>query len=137
MKKLFSNVWKRSIQPRKQRKYKHNAPLHIRGKFMSVNLSKELRKKHGTRNFRVRTGDKVKVLRGQFKGREGKVEGVDLKKTRLFIAKLEISKRDGSKARVPVAASNVQITELDLSDKKRVLRLQKRNSINVNVEKEK
>ena len=49
MKKDFSKSWKSSRQPRKQRKYVFNAPLHIRHKLVSANLSKELRKKYGKR----------------------------------------------------------------------------------------
>ncbi len=45
MKKKFSTSWKASRQIRKQRKYRENAPLHLRNKFMTANLSKELRKK--------------------------------------------------------------------------------------------
>ena len=57
MKKQFSTQWNASKQPRKQRKYLANAPLHKRHKFMSANLIKELRKKYGKRNFPVRKGD--------------------------------------------------------------------------------
>ena len=44
MKKKFSNAWIGSKQPRKQRKYRHNAPLNVRNKFLSSHLSKELMK---------------------------------------------------------------------------------------------
>lgn len=40
-------------QPRKQRKFLYNAPLHLRGgKIMSAPLSKELREKYGVRTRR-------------------------------------------------------------------------------------
>ena len=42
MKKIFSKHWKSSKQPRKQRKYRAKAPLHIKRKLLNVNLSKEL-----------------------------------------------------------------------------------------------
>ena len=54
-------------------------PLHLKGKFLVAHLVKDLRLKYGKRNARVRVGDKVRVLRGTFKGREGKVERVDTK----------------------------------------------------------
>ena len=78
MKTKFSNAWKASTQPRKQRKYRHNAPLHVRGHFLHTHLSTDLRDKHKTRSLRLRTGDEVKVLRGQFKGKTGKVTAVDV-----------------------------------------------------------
>ena len=85
MKKLFSTHWKSSKQPRKQRKYQYNAPLHIKHKFLGSHLSKELIKKHGKRSIPVRKGDTVKVLVGQYKGKSGKIEKVFVKKTRVWI----------------------------------------------------
>ena len=52
-------------QSRKQRNYRHKAPLHIKQKFVSAHLSKELRQKCGRRSLGVRKGDKVKVTTGQ------------------------------------------------------------------------
>ncbi len=126
MKTRFSTAWKGSSQPRKQRKYRVNAPLHIQGTFLSAPLIKDLRVKHGVRTIRVRVGDKVRVLRGQFKGREGKVERVSLKESTLIINKVEQTKRDGNtKVPYPVHASNVAIVELDLTDKRRAAGLKK------------
>lgn len=119
MKSKFSKTWKSSVKPRKQRKYLANAPLHIKGRQLCVNLSKELRAKHKTRNVRVKKGDTVRILRGDFKGSEGKVNDVEIKKTRVYIDGVERSKKDGSKVRVPFKPSNLQIVSLDLSDAKR------------------
>ncbi|MDD9953976.1 MAG: 50S ribosomal protein L24 [Candidatus Woesearchaeota archaeon] len=121
MKKAYSPAWKASTQTRKQRKFRYNAPLHVRGKFLAAHLAKELREKHKKRSLRVRTGDTVRVLRGEFKGREGKVDRVDLSKGRLFIAKVERIKPDGAtKVQIGFSASNVMLVELDKSDKKRL-----------------
>lgn len=118
--KEWSANWKSSKQPRKQRKYRYTAPLHIKGKFLSVHLSKELRKKYGRRALRVRKGDKVIVVRGRFKKHTGKVERVDLKNSKVFVEKAEVSKKDGSKSMYPMEPSNMVITELVLADKNRV-----------------
>jgi large subunit ribosomal protein L24 len=112
MKQKFSTKWKASKQPRKQRKYLANAPLHLRKKFLSVNLSKELRKKQKKRNIVVRKGDTVKVMRGKFKKKQGKVLSVDLKKIKLTIEGIQIKKQDGSKINVKMRPSNLQIVEL-------------------------
>ena len=117
---VFSKVWKASKSARKQRNYRENAPIHIKGKFLSSHLNAELRKKHNMRNIRAREGDKVKILRGQFKGKEGKIEKVDLKNTKLFITGIESVKKDGSKTKYPINPSNLMIIELNLSDKKRL-----------------
>ena len=61
-----------SIQPRKQRKARYTAPAHARGKYLRASLSKDLREKVGSRTLPVRSGDKVRVLRGDFKGHDAR-----------------------------------------------------------------
>jgi large subunit ribosomal protein L24 len=119
MKKKFSASWKASKQPRKQRKYLANAPIHTRKKFVSINLSKELRKKHGKRNAYARKGDRVEVKRGKYKEKKGKISKVDLKNSKIIIEGIQVKKQDGSKVNVKLQPSNLQITELNLEDKKR------------------
>jgi large subunit ribosomal protein L24 len=124
MKAAFSKDWKGSTQPRKQRKYAYNAPLHIASKFLSVHLSKELREKYNTRNIRVKTGDKVKVVRGTYKGRTGKVSKVSLKRTKVFVEGIEITKKEGNKSFIPIKPASLIIIELDLNDSKRKQKLE-------------
>lgn len=120
MKIEFSTKWKASKQPRKQRKYRYNAPKHIRGKFLHSHLSKELMKKHKKRSIRVRTGDKIKIMRGSFKGKTGKVERVNMKDLKIYLENVETLKKDGTKVKVGIDPSNILITELNLDDKKRI-----------------
>jgi large subunit ribosomal protein L24 len=124
VKNTFSTSWKGSTQVRKQRKYRHNAPLHLKQKMNHVHLNAELRKKYGTRNILVKKGDKIKVLRGQFAKREGKVDRVNLKDDKVFVNGIEAIKKDGTKQLLPLSPSNLMITELELSDKKRKLKLE-------------
>lgn len=119
MKKQFSTSWKSSRQPRKQRKYLANAPLHLRKKFVSVNLSKELRKKEGKRNIPVIKGDKVKIFSGKFKGKTGKILNVNLKTSKIIVENIQVKKQDGSKANVKLQPSNLQIIELSDTRKKK------------------
>jgi len=119
MKQKFSTKWIASKQPRKQRKYRHNAPLHLRHKMVSANLNKELRKKYEKRNFPIKKGDSVKIMIGEFKKRTGKIESVDLKKSRVTIEGIYRTKKDGTKVSVYFNPSNLQIKELNLEDKKR------------------
>ncbi len=118
--KKVSKSWKSSKSPRKQRKFLFNAPLHLKSKMVGSHLSPELKTKYNKRGIRIRTGDKVKVLRGQFKKKIGKVEKVDTKKLKVYITGIETIKKDGSKALYPIHSSNLMITELNLSDKKRI-----------------
>lgn len=112
MKQRFSTHWKSSKQPRKQRKYLANAPLHIRKKFVSINLSKELRKKQKKRNIPAKKGDKVKIFSGKFKGKTGKILEINLKKSKIIVEDIQVKKQDGSKANVKLQPSNLQIIEL-------------------------
>jgi large subunit ribosomal protein L24 len=125
MKKEFSMKWKSSTQPRKQRKYIANAPLHIRNKFVAAHLSKELREKHSTRSIRVRVGDKVKIMRGQFKKKNGKIERINTKENKVYVSGIDFTKKDGSKAFYPIHPSNLLVTEINLSDKRRLRSVKK------------
>lgn len=128
MKTAFSLSWLSSTQPRKQRKFRFNAPLHIRGQFLNSTLSKELRQKYETRNLRVRKGDKVKVMRGQFKGVTGNVEKVSVLKTKIYVTGVELIKKDGAKVKYPLDPSNLMITSLNLDDKRRLNNQTKKKS---------
>lgn len=127
MKATFVKSWNSSVQIRKQRKYRYNAPLHIKSKFLGVHLEASLRKKYGLRSIRVKKGDTIKVVRGQNKGKSGKVERVSPQYTKVYVAGVENMKKDGSKSMIALEPSNLMITELDLSDKKRAEKLKVKN----------
>jgi len=118
MNKKFSKHWKSSKKPKKQNKYRANAPLHLKRKMLHVQLSKELRKKHGMRNITIVKGDTVKVMKGKFKKKQGKVTEVNTKRLRIFVEGVQVKKQDGSKANVFLRPANLQIIELNF-DKKR------------------
>ena len=117
--KEWSKSWKSSKKPKKQRKYSYNVPLHIKKKGVKVHLSPELKKKYGKRSVSIRKEDKVKILRGQFKGKTGKVMKVELKKGRINVENIENIRKEGTKAPYPLQPSNLMITELYMDDKKR------------------
>lgn len=114
-----------TTQPRRQRKLRYDAPLHMRQKYLGAPLSKELREEYKRRTFTVRSGDTVKVLTGDFKGTEGHVSLVNLKKGIIAVDGVISVKADGTEVPRPVQPSNVVITKLDLSDKKRELSLKR------------
>jgi len=118
--KTWSSNWKASTKTKKQRKYAAKAPLHIKAKFLAAHLSKELRQKHKMRSIRLRRGDRVKVVRGNFKGRTGKIESVDVKNTTVYITGIEFVKKEGSKSLYPIKPSKLVIQELELGDKRRM-----------------
>ncbi|WP_296859735.1 50S ribosomal protein L24 [uncultured Methanobrevibacter sp.] len=109
-----------SKQPRKQRKALYNAPAHARGKHLSATLSKDLRADLGKRSLPVKSGDKVRVLRGDFKGHEGEVLSVDYGSYKVSIEDVTLSKPDGTTSFLPVDPSNLMIIEADLKDDRRI-----------------
>ncbi len=115
----WNTVFSASVKPGKQRTYVRNAPLHVRNTFLGSHLSKDLRQKLKMRALRVRKGDKVKVMRGQHKGKTGTVDRVDTERKKVFITGIEFAKKDGSKALYPVHPSKLMIQELH-SDKRRL-----------------
>jgi large subunit ribosomal protein L24 len=115
----FSTTWKSSTKPGKQHKYIGQAPLHVRSKLLISHLSDELAKKYLKRSARVKKGDRVKIIKGQFAGKTGKVEKVDTKNMKVYIEGAEIQKKDGSKIKYPIVPANLLLVEFDLSDKKR------------------
>ncbi len=109
-----------SSKPSKVRKREvYNAPLHVRSKRIVAPLSKELREKLGIKRIRVRKGDKVLIVRGSFKGHEGRVIGVNVKRERIYVEGAVLRKADGTEVPYPIHPSKVVVTELDLSDKRR------------------
>jgi large subunit ribosomal protein L24 len=114
-----------SKKPRKQRKALYTAPLHKRRKLLSAHLSKELREKYKRRSLPIRKGDEVKVLRGEFKGKVGKVSKVDLKKLKVYVEGITRKRTVGTEVQVPIHPSNLMIINPDLSDKRRLLILER------------
>jgi large subunit ribosomal protein L24 len=92
----------------------------LRNKFISANLSKELRKKYGKRSMPLRKGDVVKITKGHFKKKTGKISIVNRKRLFVEIEGLQIKKKDGSKASVKFRPSILQIMELNVEDRKRI-----------------
>jgi len=126
MKQKFSLKWAGSKQPRKQRKFRANAPLHVRHKMVSVHLNETLRKRYGKRNIPIRKGDEVKIMKGEFKGKTGKIDKVDLKKLRVLIEGIYRTKKDGTKVNVYFNPSNLMIKNLNLEDGKRKKALERK-----------
>ena len=110
----------KSSKAGKQRKFRANAPLHIRHKFMSAHLSKELRKQLKRRSLPLRKGDEVKIMRGKFSGTTGKVSEVDLKRLKIFMENIKAKQVSGKERPLPLEPSNLLITNPVMEDKRRL-----------------
>ncbi len=128
MKSEFSTSWNASVQPRKQRKFRANAPLHIKHRFLSAHLSKELRTKYGKRNLPLRIGDEVLVMRGSFRKKKTKVISIHLKRGKVALEGIQRTRRDGTKVNVFFRAHALKITALSLDDKERLTAVQRQSA---------
>jgi len=104
-------------KPTKQRKMLYDAPAHVRHRLLAAHLSQGLRASHDVKSLPVRSGDTVRVMRGDHRGVEGKVTRVDLAKYRVYVEGLTREKVDGTTVFLPVHPSKVVITGLNLDDK--------------------
>lgn len=129
MKSEFNTSWNASVQKRKQRKYRFNAPLHIKHKFLSAHLSKELHKKYDKRSLPLRVGDEVLVMRGSSKKKRAKITSVNLRRGIVFLEGLQRTKRDGSKVFIPFNPRVLLIQSLNIDDKERISALQRKSSL--------
>jgi large subunit ribosomal protein L24 len=117
--KAWSKKWISSTRPGKQRKYRYNAPMHVRQKFVSAHLSEALRNRFGKRSLPLRKGDEVKIMRGSKKGSKGKVDRINLRKSKIYVEGINVKKVDGSEVLISLEPSNLLIVEPKMDDKRR------------------
>ncbi|KAK9129684.1 hypothetical protein Sjap_010171 [Stephania japonica] len=111
-----------SSSRRKSRKAHFTAPSSERRVIMSAPLSSDLRSKYNVRSVPVRKDDEVQVVRGTFKGREGKVVQVYRRKWIIHIERITREKVNGSTVNVGINPSKVVVTKLRLDkDRKGLL----------------
>lgn len=101
-----------------------HVPKHRRDGMLSAPLADTIRELYKKRTVRVVRGDSVKVMRGEYKGVEGKVENVDTERGTLNIEGVQREKIRGGQVKVPIHASKVMITNLNLEDKYRSNKIQ-------------
>ncbi|PKP59371.1 MAG: 50S ribosomal protein L24 [Candidatus Altiarchaeales archaeon HGW-Altiarchaeales-1] len=109
----------KSSKPRKQRKFLYNASLHVRHRMLAGHLSEELSNKYDRRSLPIRKKDTVKIMRGDYKGKEGEVTKVDTKKYKIYINGITVRKSNGKDALVPIHPSNCMLTDMYLEDRMR------------------
>jgi large subunit ribosomal protein L26e len=85
---------------------------------MSAALSKELRGKHNVRSIPIRKNDEVMIVRGTYKGREGKITQVYRSKYVIHVEKISRQKVNGQTVPIGIHPSNAVITKIHM-DKNR------------------
>merc|ERR1712215_2087 len=108
---------------RKNRARYFQAPSHIRRRFMSTPLSKELRQKYNVRSIPIRKDDEVQVVRGHYKGQQvGKVVSVYRKKFCIYIERVQREKANGASVYVGIHPSKVCVVKLKMDkDRKKII----------------
>ena len=100
------------------------ATLQTRSKQMGSALSKDLQKKYGKKSARIIEGDSVTILRGEFKGVDGKISNISTQKSSVAIDGVKKEKTKGDKFDVYIHTSNLVITSLNSNDKWRMAKLE-------------
>lgn len=111
-----------SSKPRKQRKRQIEAPLHQRKKMLRGHLAPKYLEAGKKRSLTIRKGDQVRIMRGEHKGEEGKVENVNLKNLTITIEGVTQAKADESQSARMIHASNIMIIRPDMSDRRRLMK---------------
>jgi large subunit ribosomal protein L24 len=104
-----------------------HASKHQRDRMISAPLADSLRELYKKRTARIVKGDSVKVMRGEYKGVEGKVERINTEHGTLNIEGVQREKIRGGQVKVPIHSSKVMIINLKLDDKYRAGRIQGEN----------
>jgi large subunit ribosomal protein L24 len=113
------------VKPTKMRnRMIYQATLQTRSKQMGSALSKDLQKKYGKKSVRVIEGDSITILRGEFKGVDGKISKISTQKTSVAIEGVKKEKTKGDKFDVYIHTSNLVVTSLNSSDKWRMAKLE-------------
>ena len=106
----------------------YQASSQTKSKQLGSALSKDLHKKYGKRSVRVVEGDNVTILRGEFKGVDGKVEKISKPKSSVAIDGVKKEKTKGDKFDVYIHTSNLVVTSLSTDDKWRIAKLEGKDS---------
>ncbi|MEM3647971.1 MAG: 50S ribosomal protein L24 [Thermoproteota archaeon] len=89
---------------------------HLAYKSSSVHLSRELRGKYGFRSLPVRAGDRVLIIRGDYKGVEGDVNRVDRVRGRVYVSGVYRENARGEQRLIPIPLSSVILVKIEDKD---------------------
>jgi large subunit ribosomal protein L26e len=113
----------------KARKAHFNSNQEDRRKIMSAGLSKELRKKYNVRSLPIRKDDEVRIVRGSFKARDGKVVAVSRNSFVIHVERIQREKQNGQTKPIGIPPSNCIITTIHLDrDRRRLLERKNRSN---------
>ena len=106
----------------------YQATFQTKSKQLGSALSKDLHKKYGKRSVRVIEWDSVTIVRGEFKGVDGKVAKISKPKSSVAIEGVKKEKTKGDKFDVYIHTSNLVVTSLSTDDKWRIAKLENKDA---------
>ena len=113
------------MKPTKMRNNQiYRATFQTRSKQLGSRLSKDLHKKYGKKSVRIVEGDSITILRGEYKGVDGKIAKISTSKSSVAIEGIKKEKTKGDKFDVYIHTSNLVVTSLNTSDKWRMAKLE-------------
>jgi large subunit ribosomal protein L24 len=113
-----------SAKPSKVRRRMFSASSRRLGKIINARLSDDLRTKYAFKTVRIKKGDSVRIVRGEYAGVEGKVTGVVTRDGAITVEGVYRERVKGEQTPVKISASKVLITSLNLEDKLRKARFE-------------
>jgi large subunit ribosomal protein L24 len=113
------------MKPTKMRNNQiYRATYQTRSKQLGSTLSKDLHKKYGKKSVRIVEGDSITILRGEYKGVDGKIAKISTSKSSVAVEGIKKEKTKGDKFDVYIHTSNLVVTSLNTSDKWRMAKLE-------------
>lgn len=105
------------------RKKLFEAKNHEKKPLLHVHLSKDLKKRMTAkkRSVLVMKGDKVRVMRGGMKGKEGKVADVDYVRVVVFVEGINMKNARGKETPLPLQPSNLMLLDVNMTGSRKEL----------------
>lgn len=106
-----------------ERKHFHKEKKHKRKKRLNAHLSKDLRGKLKSkrRSLLVRKDDRVKVMRGPGKGKEGRVTRVSVVKRKIYVDGVVVTNAKGREIPIALQPSNLLLLSLEPTELRKKL----------------
>jgi len=111
------------MKPDTERRKYYHARLHEKRRNLHIHLSKDLRGKlkKKTRAILARRGDRVKILRGPGKGKEGKIVRIDVSKRKIFVEGISIKNARGKETLLSLQPSNLMLVSIEETKERKEL----------------
>lgn len=118
---MLQLLWFDDIMTKRSKSLKlyFNTSNNTISKRLSARVSTDLIEKYSRKTIRIRIGDTVKILTGQYKNIEGKITHIYTNENKISIEGVTREKLTGGTTPIKIHSSNVLITGLELKDKSR------------------